>query len=124
MHSWPRSEATPARNHSRRGRSCACAETARHYQGRLDDQRARTPDGRTGGGTISPSRMATRPPRRRRAVRIVCHTSPPVLWSDRISTWGGRDATVHHGHTGDRGVRGCKYSGDGERGHHVASTLL
>ena len=45
-----------------------CVATARHFQGRLDDHRARTPDGRrTGGGTTSsPPRKATCPPRRRR----------------------------------------------------------
>src|SRR4051812_47087511 len=40
------------------------------------------------------------------------------------SNMGGRDATVGHGHTGDRGVCGCKYGGDGVCGHQVASTLL
>jgi hypothetical protein len=41
--------------------------------------------------------------------------SPPVFGFDWIQHGEGQDATTHHGHTVDRSVRGCRYSGDGER---------
>ena len=95
----------PARCHTRRGRSC-CGATARQFQGRLDDHRARTPDGRRNWRRHNRVAAAEGhlPPRRRRVGRVLTHF-PAVTPSESSATLRRRSCVRPDSNMGRAGMR-------------------